>query len=124
MIVTKTVTFDAAHHLPNYQGPCHNLHGHRWTLRVSISGPVNEETGMVMDFKDLEDRIGFITDIFDHNGELNQWVKNPTCENLLLYIADRLTSLEGLNWVELELEESPGSCATLTRNEFENLING
>ena len=50
MIVYKDFEFDFAHLLPNYNGPCKNLHGHRGKMRVYVKGPVDPETGMVMDF--------------------------------------------------------------------------
>jgi 6-pyruvoyltetrahydropterin/6-carboxytetrahydropterin synthase len=30
-------------------------HGHNWELEVTLSGPVNAETGMVIDLKDLKE---------------------------------------------------------------------
>ena len=32
--VVKEVTFDAAHYIPNYDGPCGRMHGHRWKVIV------------------------------------------------------------------------------------------
>jgi len=52
MIVTKQISFDAAHFLPNYDGKCANMHGHRWTIEVAVAGSVHED-GMVMDFSKL-----------------------------------------------------------------------
>ena len=34
-------------------GLCSNVHGHNWELFVTIKGEINEETGFVMDLKDL-----------------------------------------------------------------------
>jgi 6-pyruvoyltetrahydropterin/6-carboxytetrahydropterin synthase len=123
MIVTKRFHFDSAHSLPNYHGKCANLHGHRWVLDVWVEGPVNEETGMVMDFSELEERVSPVIRRFDHH-YLNEQMKNPTCENILLEIANFLTTVDGLNWVRLRLKESPDSWATIDRKEYEKLING
>ncbi|MFT7435108.1 MAG: 6-pyruvoyltetrahydropterin/6-carboxytetrahydropterin synthase, partial [Psychromonas sp.] len=43
----------------NYEvfGPCSRLHGHNWTLFVTVIGKVNEETGFVMDLKKLKDLV-------------------------------------------------------------------
>ena len=45
--------FSSAHHLPHYDGPCHNLHGHTWKVVFVIEGPV-QANGMVHDFKVLK----------------------------------------------------------------------
>jgi 6-pyruvoyltetrahydropterin/6-carboxytetrahydropterin synthase len=49
-------TFEAAHLLPNVpEGhKCRRLHGHSFRVMVSVSGPVDDETGWVMDFADIE----------------------------------------------------------------------
>lgn len=48
--VTRRFTFEAAHAISNYDGPCRNIHGHSYKLYITISGPVNENSDMVMDF--------------------------------------------------------------------------
>jgi 6-pyruvoyltetrahydropterin/6-carboxytetrahydropterin synthase len=109
--------------LPNYEGPCSKLHGHRWTLHVTISEPVKILTGMVMDFKKLEEAVkeGLINQL-DHNF-LNAIIDNPTCENLLIYIADTLSGYQATSeWCQLELEESPGSSCLLKRKEYEKIL--
>ena len=56
--VTRHEEFEAAHLLPNYDGPCGNLHGHTYKLELTLEGPQNEDYyGMVMDFKDLKKMI-------------------------------------------------------------------
>lgn len=77
--------FDAAHHLPNYVGACHNLHGHRWGVRVIMYGEINPDTGMVMDFKVVKE----IINTLDHKC-LNKIVKNPTAENLVNYLKEQI----------------------------------
>lgn len=55
--VVKEFTFDAAHFLPNYDGPCKNMHGHTYKLQVGVVGaeraPLNDE-GFVIDFAELK----------------------------------------------------------------------
>ena len=64
--LTKQFTFEMAHALPDYQGKCHNIHGHSYKLYVTVEGgnpPVegSPANGMVMDFHAIkqlvEDRI-------------------------------------------------------------------
>lgn len=116
MEVRKTVTFDAAHCLPNYNGKCARLHGHRWTLHVSVKGSVDHQTGMVVDFNELGSWVKSITSRLDHS-YLNEKVPLPTAENLLNYLGFHLRSL--VDWSRLELEESPGSSCILERSEYE-----
>jgi 6-pyruvoyltetrahydropterin/6-carboxytetrahydropterin synthase len=85
MLVSKKFSFDAAHYLPNYEGKCKNMHGHHWVVEVACSGKVNEKSGMVVDFAELKDFFGWVERIFDHK-LLNDFIKNPTAENICEYI--------------------------------------
>lgn len=63
IFITRRETFNAAHQLYNPKwskeknlevfGLCSNIHGHNWELYVTVKGEINEETGFVMDLKDL-----------------------------------------------------------------------
>lgn len=61
--VGKTFTFHAAHRLPNHNGKCRNLHGHTYTLEVTVTKPIvpvdpdspSTAEGMVVDFQLLKD---------------------------------------------------------------------
>ncbi len=66
MKVTREVTFDSAHMLSDYVGKCHNLHGHTYKLQVTLESKVKDETGMVMDFKTLDQYIRSVVDSYDH----------------------------------------------------------
>lgn len=65
--VAKTVKFDAAHILTNHAGLCKNLHGHTYRVDVSVAQAPDDESDMVIDFKELK-RIATetICDRFDH----------------------------------------------------------
>lgn len=124
MRVCKTFTFDAAHFLPNHEGPCRRLHGHTWKLEVEVSSDKlileGSETGMVVDFAKVKDVVNYkVIDQLDHT-LLNDTVSNPTCENLLEWMWKNLQV-----WIEeshgflsrLRLYETPGSYAELERKE-------
>ena len=61
--ITHCLDFAAAHrlHAPQLSsaenlalyGPCNNLHGHNYRLEVTVEGPVDPVTGMVMNLNDL-----------------------------------------------------------------------
>jgi len=70
--ITKEFKFEMAHALKGYDGPCRNIHGHSYALKVTVAGnPVTDENdpklGMVMDFGDLKKIVRkTIIDVFDH----------------------------------------------------------
>lgn len=113
--VTREFTFEMAHVLRNYDGPCRNVHGHSYRLFVTLSGiPVkdknNPKNGMVIDFTDLKNIVlREIVDIFDHavvvsadfdrdkTEMMSKTFGNtvivdyqPTCENLVADFAGRI----------------------------------
>ncbi len=104
-----------AHALPNHNGPCKNIHGHSYTLSVTVIGfPVEDKIrpdyGMIMDFGDLKKIVNTnVVHVFDHalvlnkntneplKSELNKnfekllWVDyHPTSENLIVDFVNRI----------------------------------
>lgn len=108
MRVCKIFRFDAAHYLPGYAGKCGVMHGHSWVLEVELEGKAGKE-GMVVDFARLKEHIDKeVMHFLDHT-LLNTYVKAPTCENLLLWIAARLggVSASDTAWNEREMTMHP-----------------
>ena len=76
--ITKEFKFEMAHALLGYDGPCRDIHGHSYSLRVTVSGqPITDENnpklGMVMDFGDLKKIVReAIINEFDHALVLNK----------------------------------------------------
>jgi 6-pyruvoyltetrahydropterin/6-carboxytetrahydropterin synthase len=70
--VTKVFTFDMAHALYGYDGPCKNIHGHTYRLHVTVAGKINDqpghpEQGLVVDFGKIKDiTVRHIISQFDH----------------------------------------------------------
>lgn len=93
MEIYKEFTFDAAHYLPNApQGhKCARLHGHSYRIEVSIHGPVQKDTGWVLDLADVRVAFQPVLDQLDHYS-LNEieGLSNPTSENLACWIWERL----------------------------------
>ena len=107
--ITKIFSFEAAHALMGYNGPCKNIHGHSYKLWVTISGEVDTKTGMILDFNDLK-KVVYETIIsrFDHSLMLNIADKmvnaqtgtlaenllvlpfNPSSENLIIHFSELL----------------------------------
>lgn len=112
VILSKTFEFDAAHKLPNYKGPCANLHGHTYRLEVSIEGPVRKN-GMVIDFGEVKKLVNEkILSVLDHS-YLNDKYPNPTAEVMVVDIFDTLNSSlpKDVKLIEVKLWETSTSCA-------------
>ena len=104
--LTRRYMFSASHRLHSEAmseaenvttyGKCNNPygHGHNYTLEVTVSGPVDEGTGMICNLVDLDDFVhGEILERFDHENlnQLSEFAANvPTTENLCLVIYDIL----------------------------------
>ncbi len=59
MLITRRLEFDAGHRIPNHNSQCKHLHGHRYTIEITLSGDIItaegvSEQGMVMDFSDVK----------------------------------------------------------------------
>ena len=109
MILRKEYNFEAAHFIYNHPGKCKSLHGHTYRLFVSVEGPVNPETGMVIDFYDLSKIVQEkIIVQLDHRF-LNEIIPLSTAENISAWIWNQLKpSLPNL--LQLELFETADNC--------------
>jgi 6-pyruvoyltetrahydropterin/6-carboxytetrahydropterin synthase len=107
MKIVRRVTFNAAHRLyrkdwsdeKNHEvfGLCNNpnYHGHNYVLEVGIDGPIDPETGFIIDVKILKEIIhNEVADRYDHKNlnldcpEFHDL--NPTVENIALICYQRL----------------------------------
>ncbi|KAF9794988.1 hypothetical protein SFRURICE_011119 [Spodoptera frugiperda] len=108
--ITRRETFSACHRLHSpvlsdeenkkIFGKCNNPngHGHNYVVLVTVKGPVDPSTGMVMNVHDLKEYIKVaIMDPLDHKNLDKDvpYFKNvvSTTENLAIYIWDRLVSV-------------------------------
>ncbi len=118
--ITKTFTFDSAHHLNNYSGKCKNIHGHTYKLEVTVKGPVGKN-GLVIDFHDLNDIVEKnVLSHVDHKYLNDLFEFNPTCENLGLWIWDELLpeiTEKGCCLEKIVLWETPTSYITVNRED-------
>jgi len=117
MIVKQRFTFEAAHRLPRHRGKCFNLHGHSYTFALTLDCPVDPETGMTIDFGDIETMVSeHVLKAWDHKN-LNDFLENPTAENIVVELWRRIAGkVPGLE--EIELWEIPGS-SVVYRGELE-----
>jgi 6-pyruvoyltetrahydropterin/6-carboxytetrahydropterin synthase len=91
--IFKEFTFEAAHRLPHVpEGhKCSRLHGHSFRVALHVAGPVEPESGWLMDFAELKERFAPLYDRLDHR-YLNEieGLENPTSENIARWIWDQL----------------------------------
>ncbi len=125
-LLTCEASFDAAHFLTNYDGKCHNIHGHRWRVVLNIKG--EPKNGMVVDFNDIKKDLKNECDYFDHtfivekdslNKELFDLLSKDfllrevpfrtTAENFAKYFFDKLNSKYEV--YEVAVYETPNNCA-------------
>ena len=91
--LTKSFRFEAAHRLPNTpEGhKCRRLHGHSFKVTVEVEGPVDPDTGWLIDFSEIKEAWKPLHDELDHYF-LNEieGLENPTSEILSRWIWVRL----------------------------------
>jgi 6-pyruvoyltetrahydropterin/6-carboxytetrahydropterin synthase len=102
------IRFEAAHFLPRVpEGHrCRRVHGHSYLVTVVIEGPVDPDSGWVVDYYDLQAAITPVVGALDHRllNDLDG-LDNPTCESIAQWIWSRVKPvLPGL--VELRLHET------------------
>ena len=131
--VTTELEFSAAHRLFNPDwteernqevfGVCANpnWHGHNYELHVTVEGPLDPETGFVIDFRDLKSLVDsrVIRDLDHKNLDLDvPWMKGliSSAENLVVAIWNRLADglPQGVELNKLILWETPRSYVEYT----------
>ena len=104
-ILTKKYHFCASHKYgndhwteeKNYKvfGKDYNTHGHNYVLEVSVIGPVNPDTGWLVDLPNLNRVVkSNVVDILDHSQieEDVEWFKGkqPSSEVLVIWIWEQI----------------------------------
>ena len=89
----KTFQFEAAHRLPLLPEAhkCRRLHGHSFQVEIVVEGENDPRLGWVMDYADISAAFKPLWEQLDHN-YLNEipGLKNPTSENVAVWIWERL----------------------------------
>ena len=132
--ITKKFTFETGHALFGHDGKCKNIHGHSYSVFVTVLGrPISESRnpkfGMVMDFSDLKKIVKEeIVNPYDHatvfnknspHLELANDLKKrghkivlveyqPTSEMLVIDFAEKIKSLlpKNIELYSLKLQET------------------
>jgi 6-pyruvoyltetrahydropterin/6-carboxytetrahydropterin synthase len=114
VMVSKEFTFDAAHHLHEYEGKCKNLHGHTYRAVFGISGYV-DEIGMMLDFGDIKDIWKEKIETYLDHRYINEMLPpmNTTAENMVVWLFEQM---------EKELQERNVKGSQEFRVEFVRLF--
>jgi 6-pyruvoyltetrahydropterin/6-carboxytetrahydropterin synthase len=112
-------SFSAAHSLREIGGKCENLHGHNFTVEVSVRSARLTGQGVVVDFRLLKTYLAEILEDLDHHC-LNETTpftdRNPSSENIALYIHEemkkRLDEKGISDLLKIRVWESDTSCAS------------
>lgn len=116
--VSINAHFSAAHHLRGYPGSCAALHGHNWEVEVFVCGETLNDTGILVDFRQLKSVVQEELGILDHT-DLNSLEAfrncNPTSENLAKHLFRAMSSrfaASACRVSRVSVKETPGSKAS------------
>lgn len=105
MEIWKEFSFDSAHRLPHVPADhkCARLHGHTFTVRVALEGPLDPKLQWVVDFADISAVVRPVIEQLDHR-YLNEieGLANPTSEVIAIWLWEKLApALPMLSAVEI-----------------------
>ncbi|MGE7765027.1 6-carboxytetrahydropterin synthase QueD [Peribacillus sp. NPDC096540] len=127
VMVSKEFTFDAAHHLHDYEGKCKNLHGHTYRVIFGLSG-YTDSRGLMIDFGDIKEIWKNEIEIYLDHRYLNETLPlmNTTAENMVVWIYEKMAeallakNYEGARVEFVRLYETPTSYAEARREWMES----
>ena len=104
--------FAAARYLPNLVAShrCHRLHGHTFQIELTIRGELDQNSGWIVDFDDVDQIMSELKDELDHR-QLNDipGLENPTTERLAQWLWTRIAQrFAGLYQVTVQEHPSRG----------------
>jgi 6-pyruvoyltetrahydropterin/6-carboxytetrahydropterin synthase len=112
MRITRRLEFDAGHRIPNHASQCRHLHGHRYAIEVTLSGPVvatagAADEGMVIDFSAVK-------------AIAQQHVVEPWDHAFLAWRQDKavITFLDGIPGHKTVLFDAPPTAEHLAQTAF------
>lgn len=121
MQVTRRIRWEAAHYLPNHDGPCARMHGHSWSAEVVVEGEVDTRPGptegMVVDMGQLAAHFrDNLEPLLDHrclNDTLPPAFQPPSTENVAAWLLAEYQAA-GFPVVRVTVRETENQTATAT----------
>lgn len=115
--VIVSTSFDAAHRLEDYQGPCARLHGHTWKITGEWERGQLDRRGLTLDMVELKKHLRASVVDMDHNflNRIRDLAK-PSAENMAALLFKRLSKRPpaGEYLVAVTVEETPGCSVRYT----------
>lgn len=121
-VFARAYSFAAAHRLHSpalsdeenraIYGKCNNPngHGHNYTVEVSVAGPVDPQTGMLIDLVEMDRKVRELLDQLDFrhlDREIAGFAERPsTGENIVVYLWEQLAPRFGGRLARLKLWET------------------
>ena len=87
-----------------YESPCQRNHGHNWIITVYCKTASLDASGMIVDFKQIKETVNQL----DHQC-LNDFLSQPTAENIAQYIQNRIP-----HCYKVRVQESEGNIVEFT----------
>jgi 6-pyruvoyltetrahydropterin/6-carboxytetrahydropterin synthase len=111
--LVREYTFEAAHMLPRVAADhkCARMHGHSYKVAITVEGDIDADTGMVVDFAEIDAAVMPLLDgELDHR-YLNDvaGLENPTVENLTIWVWQRLSEQMPVLLRAIEVRETATS---------------
>ncbi|MFZ0739456.1 MAG: 6-carboxytetrahydropterin synthase [Candidatus Acidiferrales bacterium] len=133
LTLNRRYAFAASHRLHSAQlseaenqrvyGKCNNPygHGHNYVVEVTVTGPVDSDTGMIANLSDLDAYVHReVLDAFDHtylNEQFDVFKEAvPTTENVCLEIFRRLEKFPKAHLERVRIEETSLNSFEYTRD--------
>lgn len=109
--LTVIADFDAAHRLPEYNGPCRRVHGHRWVIKATYIFREVGRQGMACDLVALKRILSAEAATYDHQSLNSIMNCTPTAENIARVIYNRLSAQpHGRSLHNVSVHETPDTC--------------
>jgi 6-pyruvoyltetrahydropterin/6-carboxytetrahydropterin synthase len=112
--ISTTREFSAGHRIRLYDGSWEPMHGHNWTVKVTVSAQKLDRIGVVMDFHELERLVDTIIGPW-RDGNLNDMPPfadvNPTAENVAMHVGRSLLLPERIKLQSVEVWETATNSA-------------
>jgi len=91
--LTVKSEFSAAHALRGYEGNCANVHGHNWSVELTVRSETLTPIGLAVDFRELKSVLRETLVELDHRN-LNEIPPfdqlSPSSENIAKWLFDRM----------------------------------
>lgn len=132
--ITRRFRFEAGHRLINTKGQCANFHGHSYMAEVTLFASRLNDSGMVLDFATVKNKIGsWIKENWDHVVLLNwddmfahdscvetkrfTFNEDPTAEILAMYLCNQISTMFDpvVKVIQVSIYETPDCWATYTK---------